>query len=136
MVTDSIVPGRVIAIKGTLDKRDDGVRATAQKVKLLTPDQPGPTRPENSDEPAIVLRFSSMATADELRKVKEVLAESPGARRVQLLFERTQGEPLRVDVSNEFRIDLTPQLEARLAPWLVPNYESVPDAMAALVAAS
>ncbi|MFN2475435.1 MAG: DNA polymerase III subunit alpha [Chthoniobacterales bacterium] len=31
-LSDTLVPGRVIAIQGTLDKRDDTVRATAQKV--------------------------------------------------------------------------------------------------------
>ncbi len=35
-VSDALVPGKVIAIQGTLDKRDDTVRATAQKVKVLT----------------------------------------------------------------------------------------------------
>jgi hypothetical protein len=34
----------VIAIQGTLDKRDDTVRATAQKAKVLTPDSPGAAR--------------------------------------------------------------------------------------------
>ena len=34
----ALEPGTVIAIRGTLDKRDDTVRATAQKVKMLTPE--------------------------------------------------------------------------------------------------
>ena len=37
-VADKLEPGTVIAIRGTLDKRDDTVRATAQKVKMLTPE--------------------------------------------------------------------------------------------------
>ena len=39
-VAEALVPGRVIAIRGALDKRDDSVRATALNVKLLEPDQP------------------------------------------------------------------------------------------------
>jgi hypothetical protein len=35
-VADALLPGKVIAIQGTLDKRDETVRATAQKVKILT----------------------------------------------------------------------------------------------------
>src|SRR5262249_49483472 len=67
---DSIVPGRVIAIKGTLDKRDDGVRATAQRVKVLAPDHAKRTVSNGSDESPLVLRFAPEATADELRAVK------------------------------------------------------------------
>ena len=37
-VSAALVTGRVIAIRGTLDKRDDSVRATALNVKLLEPD--------------------------------------------------------------------------------------------------
>ena len=43
-VIEALVPGRVIAIKGTVDKRDDSVRATAQKVKMLQPDADLPPR--------------------------------------------------------------------------------------------
>ncbi len=34
-VSNALEPGAVLAIRGTIDKRDDNVRATAQKVKLL-----------------------------------------------------------------------------------------------------
>ena len=36
-VSEALVLGRVIAVQGTLDKRDDALRAVAQKVKILTP---------------------------------------------------------------------------------------------------
>ena len=36
---DALELGKVIAIRGTIDKREDTVRATAQKVKLLKPEQ-------------------------------------------------------------------------------------------------
>ena len=37
-VASLLEPGTVIAIRGTVDKRDDSVRATAQKVKVLKPE--------------------------------------------------------------------------------------------------
>jgi hypothetical protein len=113
------VPGRVIAIRGALDKRDDSVRATAINAKLLEPDQPGTKPPNESTYPDIVLRFPPTVTTDELREVREALAANPGKQRVQLVFERLNAAPLRVDVGNELCIDLTPELEARLAPWLL-----------------
>jgi DNA polymerase-3 subunit alpha len=116
-VSESLVPGRVIAIRGTLDKRDDSVRATALNVKLLEPDQVS-NSPNESGPPDVVLRFSPAVTADELRQVREVLAGNPGKQHVQLVFERASGAPLRVNVGNELCVELTPDLETKLAPWL------------------
>jgi DNA polymerase-3 subunit alpha len=120
-VSEALLPGRVIAIRGTLDKRDDGVRATAVNARLLEPDQPGTKLPNESPIRDVVLRFSPAVTSDELRQVREALASNPGRQRVQLVFERASGAPLRVDVSNELSVNLTPDLETKLAPWLESN---------------
>jgi hypothetical protein len=70
------------------------------------------------------LRFSTAATPDELREVREILTSSPGPRRVQLMFGRPTGEALCVDAGNEFRIALTPELERKLSPWLSASTEA------------
>ena len=132
-VSASLVTGRVIAIRGTLDKRDDSVRATALNVKLLEPDQATSEQPNESEAPGITLRFSPAVTAEELRHVREVLARNPGDQRVQLVFERANTAPLRVDVSDDLRAELTPELEATLAPWLEPHGRSTADATAVAV---
>jgi hypothetical protein len=67
----------------------------------------------------VQLQFSPAATTEELREVRELLASSPGQRRVQLLFDRPSGEPLRVDAGSELRVDLTSDLEEKLVRWLV-----------------
>jgi DNA polymerase-3 subunit alpha len=120
-VSDALQVGAVIALKGTLDKRDDTVRATAQKAKVLTTEN----EPKGSDgfpaqaaEMAVRLRFSTGTTPDELREVREILTSSPGHQPVQLVFGRPTGEALCLDAGNEFRISLTPELERRLSPWL------------------
>jgi len=51
--------------------------------------------------------------------VREILASSPGRRPVQLLFDRTNSNPLRLDAGTEFRVNLTPDLETKLSRWLV-----------------
>jgi DNA polymerase-3 subunit alpha len=129
-VSASLVTGRVIAIRGTLDKRDDSVRATALNVKLLEPDQATSKPPNESATPGITLRFSPAVTAEELRHVREVLARNPGDQRVQLVFERVSGVPLRVDVTDELRAELTPELAETLAPWLELPGRSMADATA------
>jgi len=77
--------------------------------------------PNGYDEPAVLLQFSSGATSDELREVRQLLATSPGVRRVQLLFDRADGDPLRVDAGADCRINLTGDLQEKLSRWLVEN---------------
>src|SRR5205809_155301 len=121
-VSDALAAGRVVEIRGALDKRDDALRATAQEIKMLTPnDRNGRKEGAASllQEEAVLLRFSREATRDELREVREILASSPGRRPVQLLFDRVNGNPLRLDAGAEFRVELTRDLEQKLSRWLV-----------------
>ena len=121
-ISDVLVAGRVIEIRGTLDRRDDALRATAQEVKTLAPGKANGANERSTDtcqEPAVLLQFSAAATSNELREVREILATSPGRRPVQLLFDRTNGNSLRLDAGAEFRINLTRDLEGKLSRWLV-----------------
>jgi hypothetical protein len=54
-----------------------------------------------------------------LRQVREILASSPGPRPVRLLFDRANGNSLRLDAGAEFCVNLTRELEEKLSPWLV-----------------
>jgi DNA polymerase-3 subunit alpha len=124
-VSDALAPGRVVVIEGTIDTRGDSVRATAQKVKVLTRENGNGAGNGNarwtsaSEEPAVLLQFSPATTSEELREVREILAASPGQRRVQLLFDRPAGSLLRVDAGADLRVELTRDLEQKLARWLV-----------------
>src|SRR6266699_1260273 len=123
-VADALAPGRVVEIRGTLDKRDDTIRATADNVTTPTPGKAnGAAANEESactsQEPTVFLQFSSATTSNELREVREILASSPGRRPVQLLFDRATGNSLRVDAGADFCVDLTRDLEERLSRWLV-----------------
>lgn len=121
-ISDALVAGRVVEIRGTLDKRDDALRATAQEIRTLASGKTNGANERATDtrqEPAVLLQFSPATTGDELREVREILASSPGRRPVQLLFDRTNGNPLRLDAGTEFRVNLTPDLETKLSRWLV-----------------
>ena len=123
-VSEILVPGKVVELRGTIDTRGDSLRATAQKVRVPTANKTNGASngnggsPENS-EPAVLLQFSPATTSEELREVREILASSPGQRRVQLLFDRPSGEPLRMDAGSELRVNLTQDLEQKLMRWLV-----------------
>jgi DNA polymerase-3 subunit alpha len=121
-VSDILVPGRVVELKATLDRRDEMLRATAVEIKPLTTARPnGATErsQDTSQASAILLRFSSATTSDELRQVRNILASSPGRHPVQLLFDRDNGSSLRLDAGAEFRVNLTPDLAEKLSRWLV-----------------
>jgi DNA polymerase-3 subunit alpha len=121
-VSDALAAGRVVEIKGTLDKRDEALRATALEIRSLALGKANGANERSGDsskESVVLLQFSPAATGDELRQVHEILVSSPGQRPVQLLFDRENGNSLRLDVGTELRVNLTPGLEEKLSRWLV-----------------
>jgi DNA polymerase-3 subunit alpha len=125
-ISDALVAGRVVEVRGTIDTRGDSLRATAQKIRLLARDTTngvasGDERATSAGEgqSAVLLQFSAATTSDDLREVREILASSPGRRPVQLLFDRSPNDPLRVEAGGDFRVHLTTELEQRLSRWLV-----------------
>jgi DNA polymerase-3 subunit alpha len=121
-VSEILVPGRVVELKATLDRRDEMLRATAVEIKSLAAARPnGATEsPEDrSQVSTILLRFCSATTGDELRQVRNILVGSPGRHPVQLLFDRGNGNSLRLEAGSEFRVTLTPDLAEKLSRWLV-----------------
>ncbi len=131
-VASLLEPGKVIAIRGTIDKRDDSVRATAQKVKLLKPEAVPPPEETNGgngngngheaprvrEDRPITLRFAPGIAAEELRTVREILASSPGAQPVTLMLTRENGSTVRIEAGELCRVELTPAIERQLARWL------------------
>src|SRR5262245_32959400 len=121
-VSDILVPGRVVELKAILDRRDEMLRATAVEIKPIasgTPNGANERLAETSQESVIVLRFSAATTGDELRQVRNILVNSPGHHPVRLLFDRGNGNSLRMDAGAEFCVNLTPDLEEKLSRWLV-----------------
>jgi len=129
-VAHALEPSSVIAIRGTIDKRDDTIRATAQKVKVLTLENAGavPNKTTNGSETnaplrvredaPITLRFAAGIGADELRTVRQILASSPGLQPVTLMLTSDAGATVRIEAGDSYRIELTPSVEQQLTPWL------------------
>ncbi len=119
-VATTLALGRVAVLKGTIEKRDDTVRATAQKLILLTPEKANiAVAKAQALESDLLLHFSPAATKDELHEVREILATSPGSRRVPLVVGRPGGEALRVDAGPDYGVTVTRELEQKLARWLI-----------------
>ena len=70
-VATTLALGRVAVLKGTIEKRDDTVRATAQKLILLTPEKANiAVAKAQALESDLLLHFSPAATKDELHEVR------------------------------------------------------------------
>ena len=121
-ISDALAAGRVVEMRGTLDKRDDALRAVAQEIKILMPQKTNGGYEKSTQtlhEATVLLRFSAATTPSELREVRGILASSPGRCPVHLLFDRGNGNALRLDAGAEFHVDLTRDLEEKLSRWLV-----------------
>ena len=119
-VSDILATGRVVEIRGTIDTRGDSLRATAQKVRILSAHETNGASKVNEQtgsgygEAAIRLQFSAATTREELREVRELLASSPGQRRVEVLCKGAT-----IEAAPDLSVELTRDLEQKLTRWLV-----------------
>jgi DNA polymerase-3 subunit alpha len=108
-----LVQGNVVAITGRLDLREEGPRISADEVKPIPKPKVAPA------DPPVVLTFARARTTEaDLLTVRDILRQSPGARRVELCFVGNDGRRLRLRSGDDFRIALTPDTEAKLSAWL------------------
>jgi DNA polymerase-3 subunit alpha len=120
---EKLVPGNVVGVRGKLDLRDESLRATAEKLRLLSSEGSRNSNGNGSEMSPLCLRFSANAGSDELREVQVLLAASPGRQPVRLFFETTEGETVRVDAGANFHVTVTAELEKRLQRWLIAEVE-------------
>jgi DNA polymerase-3 subunit alpha len=120
---EKLVPGNVVGVRGKLDLRDESLRATAEKLRLLSSEGSRNSNANGSEMSPLCLRFSANAGSDELREVQVLLATSPGRQPVRLFFETTEGETVRVDAGANFHVTVTAELEKRLQRWLIAEVE-------------
>ena len=120
---EKLLPGNVVGVRGKLDLRDESLRATAEKLRLLSLEVPRNPNPNRVETPPLCLHFSPDTGTDELREVRALLAASPGRRPVQLIFETAEGETVRVDAGAAFYVSVTAELEEQLRRWLITAVE-------------
>jgi DNA polymerase III subunit alpha len=113
---DKLVPGVVVGVRGTLDLRDESLRAVAQKVHSLNTQQAN-----GAEMSPLTLYFSHNANSVELSEVRAILARCPGPRPVHLIFATPEGENLCVNAGAGFCVSASPELEQELQRWLSPG---------------
>src|SRR5438046_2207079 len=66
---EKLVPGNVVGVRGKLDLRDESLRATAEKLRLLSFEVPRASNPAGVVTPPLCLHFSANAGSADLREV-------------------------------------------------------------------
>src|SRR5579862_7961439 len=99
--------GRVVAIAGQVEKREEGNRIRASE---MTPLKRGPRA-----EPLVFSLRRERVTESDLLRLQAVIRRFPGVRDVQLDFATGEGSHVRMRLGPEYRIDPLPQLKTELA---------------------
>jgi DNA polymerase-3 subunit alpha len=103
--------GKVVALTGRLDLRDEGPRVTADKVEPLTKAVP-------KEKPLILKLRRDKATVKDVERIRDLIRDHPGRRPIELRLEAKDGTPLRLIPSEEFTINASVEVQAQLAEWL------------------
>jgi len=105
--------GRVVAVTGRLDKREESARIVASEIKPLKPGAPV----HSAESAPVVLSFQrDRTTEEELQEVKTAIEQFPGSQRLELEFVNPDGSRLRMQ--SAFGIRLASELREKLAPWM------------------
>jgi len=106
--------GRVVAVTGRLDKREETARIVASELKPVKPGAPVQSR----ESATVVLSFPLEKTNEqELLEIKSLIDQYPGVQRLELEFVNPGGTRLRM--RSAFSVRLAPDLREKLAPWLL-----------------
>ena len=109
-------PGQIVSIAGRVTQRDEELRVVVNEVTLLKAPK---AEPEARIGP-VRLRFEMESLLpDELGRLRDILAASPGESPVELEFRRADGQCLLMRAGPSHRVALTPHLEAQLAGRLI-----------------
>jgi DNA polymerase-3 subunit alpha len=114
--------GRVVAITARVDRRDETIRLSAAEVRPITlPVARNGNGNGHAKPPSpVVLRFQHAGTTEsQLLELRETLAHHPGPRPVHVEFVNIEGRKIRMKLGAQFGVELSPELQAELAEWLV-----------------
>jgi DNA polymerase III subunit alpha len=103
--------GKIVAISGKLDKRDDGIRIVANEVGPLAPRKPVKSLTidipmEKADEPRLVA-------------IRDLVRQFPGIQPLYLRFRSIDGQEVRLKASSDFSVQDEEAFRARLDQLLV-----------------
>ncbi len=109
-VSQQLEKGRVVAITGRLDRREETPRVTASDV--------APVKRGKVEAPLVLRIVTDRTTESALLELRTTIREFPGPRRLELEFANAEGRKVRVRVAPEYSIAESPELREKLAAFL------------------
>jgi DNA polymerase III subunit alpha len=103
--------GKIVAIIGKLDKRDDGVRIVANEV--------GPLTPRKSVKSLTIDIPMEKADEQRLVAIRDLVRQFPGIQPLYLRIRSTNGQEIRLRASSDFSVQDDKAFRARLDELLV-----------------
>jgi DNA polymerase-3 subunit alpha len=105
--------GRVVAVTGRLDKREDAPRIVATEIKPL---KPGTVAVSPESAPVVLSFQRDRTTEADLQEIKNAVEQSPGSQRLELEFVNGEGGRVRMRAAQGVRFSA--ELREKLAPWI------------------
>lgn len=106
-----IEPGKVVAITGRLDIREEGPRLTADKIEVLS-------KPAPKEKPLVLSLDSAKATEADLVTIRDLIWKNPGRRSVEFRITTKDGRTVRMATGPGFLVEATPEVREKLKPWI------------------
>jgi DNA polymerase III subunit alpha len=103
--------GKIVAITGKLDKRDDGVRIVANEI--------GPLAPRKSVKSLTIDIPMEKADEQRLIAIRDLVRQFPGIQPLYLRFRSIDGQEVRLKASSDFSVQDEEAFRARLDDLLV-----------------
>ena len=105
-----LVAGRVIAMTGRLDVRDEGPRLSADKIEVLE-------KPKPKEKPVVLTLDLAKMEERDFMEIRDTILRHPGNRGVELRLVG-MSRPLKIVPADGFRMDLNESAKAALAAYL------------------
>ncbi len=103
--------GKVVSISGRLDIREEGPRLVADKVEEVK-------KPIAKEKPLVLTLDRAKTTPVDLETIRDIIWQNHGKRRVEFLISAADGRKLRLLPSTDFQVNLTPDVQTKLAAWM------------------
>jgi len=105
-----LVAGRVIAMTGRLDVRDEGPRLSADKIEVLE-------KPKPKEKPVVLNLDLARMEEKDFVAIRDTILQHPGNRGVEFRLVGLS-RPLKIVPSDGFRMELNDAARSALAGYL------------------
>jgi hypothetical protein len=76
------------------------------------------TKAAPKERPLILTLHRNKATSKDVERIRDLVRDNPGRRKIEFRLEGKDGTPLRLIPGEEFTINASSEVQAQLAEWI------------------